>query len=116
MYDGRRGFVAPAIYTTFEWMPSTAKSDNSIYGVKIGYESVFNGGAGGIEVRYLKNADDNDVLITPKIGFGIGLVNLFYGYNFSTNKYPLARIGKHQFSLAVNTNLLFYQNRYEKKR
>ncbi len=113
-YDPRHGFAAYAVYTSVEWTPGKA-NEKSIIGVKAGAESVYNGGTMGIEVKYLTNGEENDVLITPKLGFGIGLVTLFYGYNFSTNKYPFDRIWKHQFSLAVNTNLFFYHSKYEKK-
>jgi hypothetical protein len=113
-YDARRGFVANAIYTSMEWTPSKG-IDKSVIGVKLGAESVFNGSTGGIEVKYLSNGNENDVVITPKFGFGVGVATLFYGYNFSTNKYPFDRIRKHQFSLAINTNLFFYSSKYEKK-
>ena len=114
IYEPRHGFVANAIYTCFEWTVGKA-GEKSIVGAKIGAESVFNGSTGGIEIKYLTNGDDDDIVITPKLGFGIGAATLFYGYNFSTNKYPYERIRKHQFSLAINTNLLFYNSKYEKK-
>jgi len=114
IYDARHGFVANTIYTCFEWTPGK-KEEGSVYGVKAGAESVFNGGTGGVEIKYLTNGDDEDVIITPKFGLGIGTVTLFYGYNISTNKYPFDRVRKHQFSLAINTNLLFYHSKYEKK-
>ena len=114
IYDARRGFVANAIYTSFEWTPSKGP-EKSIVGVKLGAESVYNGSTGGVEVKYLTNGDENDVVITPKFGFGLGVATIFYGYNFSTNRYPFDRIRKHQFSLAINTNLLFYSSKYEKK-
>ncbi|HEV7781098.1 MAG TPA: hypothetical protein VGO58_07510 [Chitinophagaceae bacterium] len=114
IYDSRHGFVANTIYTCFEWTPGR-KDSQSVYGVKAGAESVFNGGTGGIELKYLTNGDKEDFIITPKFGFGIGTVTLFYGYNISTNKYPFDRVRKHQFSLAINTNLLFYHSKYEKK-
>ena len=113
-YDPRRGFAANAIYTSVEWTPRKG-NEKAVIGVKIGAESVYNGGTGGIEVKYLTSVEENDVVITPKLGFGIGLFTFFYGYNFSTNKYPFDRIRKNQFSLAINTNLLFYHSKYEKK-
>jgi hypothetical protein len=109
-YDPRHGFAACAFYTCVEWTPGKA-NEKAIIGVKAGAESVYNGGTMGIEVKYLTNREENDVVITPKLGFGIGLVTLFYGYNFSTNKYPFVRIRKHQFSLAVNTNLFFHRSK-----
>jgi hypothetical protein len=114
IYDAREGFVAYSFYSLFEWTPSR-QDQKAITGVKLGCESVFNGSAGALEVKYLSNGEVDDVMITPKIGLGIGFINIFYGYNFSTNKYPFERIRKHQFSLVINTNLLFYANKYEKK-
>lgn len=114
IYEARHGFMVLNIYSAFEWVPASDE-EKAVYGVKAGYEIVNNGGAGAIEIKYLSNGDNEDVMITPKFGFGIGLANLFYGYNFSTNKYPFARIRKHQFSLMINTNLLFYHSKYEKK-
>ena len=114
-YDPRHGFTANAVYTSVEWTPEKG-NEKAIIGVKAGAESVYNGGTMGIEVKYLTNGDENDFAITPKLGFGLGLATLFYGYNFSKNKYPFDRIGKHQFSLAINTNLLFYSSKYEKKK
>ncbi len=113
-YDPRHGFLANAFYTSVEWTPGKG-NEKAVIGVKAGAESVYNGGTMGIEVKYMTNEDENDFVITPKIGFGIGLVTIFYGYNFSTNKYPFDRIRKHQFSLAINTNLFFYHSKYEKK-
>lgn len=111
IYDPRHGFAANAIYTSVEWTPGKG-NEKAIIGLKAGAESVYNGGTMGIEVKYLTNGAANDFVITPKLGFGIGLATLFYGYSFSTNTYPFDRIGKHQFSLAINTNLLFYASKY----
>ena len=114
LYDAREGFMVFTIYSSFEWVPASS-NQKAIYGVKAGYEIINNGGGGGIEIKYLSNAENYDVMITPRLGFGIGFVNLFYGYNFSTNKYPFSRIRKNQFSMVINTNLLFYASKYEKK-
>jgi hypothetical protein len=114
-YDSRHGFLANAFYTSVEWTPGKG-NEKAVIGIKAGAESVYNGGTMGIEIKYLTNSDKNDFVITPKLGFGIGLVTLFYGYSLSTNKYPFPRIGKHQFSLAINTNLLFYHSKYEEKK
>jgi hypothetical protein len=114
VFEATHGFMVFNIYSAFEWAPSGSK-DKAVYGPKLGYEIVTNGVAGAIEVKYLSNGDNDDVMITPKIGIGFGIVNLFYGYNFSTNKYPFERIRKNQFSLVFNSNLLFYGSKYEKK-
>ncbi|MFI5130241.1 MAG: hypothetical protein ACHQFX_09635 [Chitinophagales bacterium] len=115
IYEARHGYMAYAYYTTFEWTPSSPGKEQ-VYGIKGGAEIVNNGGTGGIEVKYLFNSLSNDVVITPKFGFGIGLLTLFYGYNFSTNKYPFPNIRQHQFSLAFNSNLIHHSRKYEKDR
>src|SRR5258705_10649458 len=63
------GYMVYNIYSSFEWVPST-KGEKPLYGALAGYEIVTNGGAGAIEVKYLANNETNDVIITPKIGFG----------------------------------------------
>lgn len=113
-YEARHGFMTSAFYTTFQWTPST-KGNDKVYAVKAGAEIINNGGGGGIELIYLFNSGNKDWVITPKLGWGIGFVNFFYGYNISTNKYPFPNIRKNQFSMAINTNLLFYSSKYEDK-
>lgn len=112
IYEARHGFMVFNIYSAFEWKPSTP-GEKPVYGTKLGYEIVNNGSAGGIEVKYQWNSEHEDVVFTPKFGFGIGFVNLFYGYNLSTNKYPFPTIRKHQFSLVINTNLFFYHLKHK---
>lgn len=114
-FDARHGFAAVAFYACAEWVPAK-NGGRDIIGPKLGAEMVYNGGTGGIEVTYLTDSRKNDVLITPKYGFGLGLVTLFYGYNISTNKYVLDRVRRHQVSLAFNTNMLFYQAKYDRRR
>jgi hypothetical protein len=106
-YHERRGFAATCFYLAYE--RTSASGDHPVNGFKIGIEGVVNGGTNGIEIRYLYNSlDSADVIITPKVGVGLGAATFFYGYNFSTNKRPFANLGRHQFSLAINTNILFY--------
>jgi hypothetical protein len=114
VYEARHGFMVSTLYAAFEWTPSIP-GQRPVYGIKAGAELVNNGGAGGIEIKYLTDSDSSDVVITPRFGFGLGFANIFYGYNFSTNKYPFPKIGKHQFSLVINTNILFYHSRSKKK-
>jgi len=114
-FDERHGFIVYNMYSSFEWIPST-KGEKAAHGALAGYELINNGVGGALEIKYLTNSDSTDFIITPKLGFGIGFVNLFYGYNFSTNKYPFPRIGRHQFSLVINTNALFYASKFEKNK
>jgi hypothetical protein len=114
IFEERHGFVAYATHASFHWVPARSGRE-TVYGIKAGFESVNNGGSGGIDLMYVWNNESKDVMIIPKIGFGLGMVNLFYGYAFSTSKYPLAGVRKNQFSLVFNTNLIFYQNKIEKE-
>lgn len=107
VYEARHGFMASAFYAAFERTAGTS-GETPVYGVKAGAELVNNGAGGTIEIKYLANSKKEDVVITPKFGFGLGFINIMYGYNFSTNKYPFPNIGKHQFSLVINTNILFH--------
>lgn len=107
LYEARHGFMVYTWYSTFEWTPAS-KGKEQVNAIKLGAELVNNGAAGGLEVKYLFNSQHEDVMITPKFGFGMGFVNLFYGYNFSTRKYPFSSIGKHQFSLAINSNIFHH--------
>jgi hypothetical protein len=98
IYEARHGFIVYTIYSAFEWVPGSSE-EKGVYGIKAGYEIVNNGGAGGIEVKYLSNGDNDDVMITPKIGFGIGPCQFILRIQFFYKQYPLSKIGKHQFSL-----------------
>jgi len=102
-FDSREGFGNLACYATYEWMPS-----NNIQGVKIGGEWCFNGGLIGVDLKFQSNDKVTDAVITPKYGLGFGFVNLFYGYNFSTNNYPFHSIGKSQFSLVFNLTKKYF--------
>ena len=108
----RSGFLATTWYAAFEWKPAT-RGSRPVSGIKVGAEMVNNGGTAGIEVKYQYGSDHNDVVITPKYGIGIGAATLFYGYNISTQKRPFINVGRHQFSLSFNTNILFYHMKYK---
>ncbi len=114
VYERRHGYMASTWYASVEWIPASY-SQKTAFGYKVGAELINNGGAGGIEVKYLTDGDKNDVVITPKYGIGLGVVNIFYGYNISTSKYPFPHIRKSQFSLTINTSMLFYSMKKENK-
>jgi|RhiMetdeSRZDD1v2_1073273.scaffolds.fasta_scaffold15951_6 hypothetical protein len=102
--DYREGFGNGALYAAFEWIPST-----NIYGAKIGGEMGQNLFMGGLDLKILTDNKNNDVVITPKIGLGLGFVNLYYGYNFSTNKYPFSSVGRDQFSIVFNITKKYFK-------
>lgn len=107
VYSAKHGYIVPTIYTAFEWIPATS-GQKPVYGIKAGVEMVNTGAAGGLEIKYLANSENEDLIFTPRLGFGLGFINFFYGYNLSTRKYPFPKIGKHQFSLVINSNIFFY--------
>ncbi|SEK74665.1 hypothetical protein SAMN04487910_1010 [Aquimarina amphilecti] len=100
------GFFSNNYYVAIEWSPIKAKD---VYGVKIGYEiNMIPLLSLGVEAKYQTNFDMNDFVITPKVGLGIfGDLNVFYGYNISTNGNPFPDIGKHQFSIVLNLHKNF---------
>lgn len=100
------GFASQAFYGAFEWVPTTKpKTGNHIFGIKAGYEINAGPLALGFEAKYQFDKDDSDFVITPKVGIGFfGVVNIFYGFNISTNDRPFSRIGKNQFSVNFNLN------------
>jgi hypothetical protein len=114
-YNPRHGFMVVAYYSSYEWMPASSEY-SAVQGIKVGAELINNGTGGGIEVKYQFNSGKEDIVITPKYGFGVGFANLFYGYNFSTRKRPFPQSGKHQFSLVFNTNILFHHSGKNKDR
>ena len=102
---GCTGFFSKAYYTSFEYSPET-KNNNDVFGFKAGWEANLSILAVALEAKYVTDLDvAKDFIIVPKIGFGIGYVNLMYGYAISTNHHPFSSIGKHQFSLIANLPL-----------
>ncbi|TKC13140.1 hypothetical protein FA048_05875 [Pedobacter polaris] len=105
------GYASKAYYTSVEWVPKFSNANNHIYGIKAGYELNARILALGLEAKYQTDFKDNDIILTPKIGVGVmGVLNLFYGYNISTNKSPFPYIRHHQFSIVCNFNNEFFKN------
>ncbi|WP_405246023.1 hypothetical protein [Cellulophaga sp. Asnod2-G02] len=103
---GHTGFFSNDIYSALEWTPSLGKD---IYGLKIGYEINAYLLNLGLEAKYLSDFEEQDFVITPKIGLGLyGDVNIFYGYSISTPKNPFSKdIGRHQLSILLDLNKHF---------
>jgi hypothetical protein len=105
------GYASKAYYTSLEWVPRFSTASLNVYGIKAGYEINLRVLALGVEAKYQTDFDSNDLVITPKIGLGVmGIVNLFYGYDISTNKSPFAGVRHQQFSLVGNFNKQFFKN------
>lgn len=105
---GCTGFFSKDFYTALEWTPN--KLDD-VYGLKVGFEANAMLINVALEVKYQTDFKQNDFVITPKVGLGVfGEINLFYGYNISTNSSPFHAVGQHQFSLVINIHRYFMDN------
>lgn len=98
-------FAASSFYFVTEWTPPPSAERKQIFGFKGGLELVRDLSANCIEFKYQTDFDKTDFVITPKIGLGLSSLNIYYGYNFSFNKYPFPNIWKHQFSLSFKSNV-----------
>lgn len=103
-FDRKEGFGNGILYSSFEWTPV-----KNVYGIKVGGELGSNLSMLCVELKHQFTDAENDFVISPKIGLGIGFANLYYGYNFSTSKYPFEGIGKHQFSIIFNVTPKYFR-------
>lgn len=103
-FDRKEGFGNGIVYSSLEWTPV-----KNIYGIKVGGELGSNFSMLCIELKHQFSATENDFVISPKIGLGIGFANLYYAYNFSTSKYPFEGIGKHQISITFNVTRKYFR-------
>lgn len=87
-FVGCTGFFSKAYYTSFEYSPEI-KNNNDVFGFKAGWEANLSILAVALEAKYV-----TDFVLVPKIGLGIGYVNLMCGYAISTNHHPFSSIGK----------------------
>lgn len=98
--------AAMCFYTSAEWFPTILPvKEVNVYAFKAGFELTGHLQVGAIEIKYQSDfLNRHDFVITPKLGLGLfGSINILYGYNFSTNKYPFnEETGKHQISLVFN--------------
>lgn len=93
-------------YASLEWIPTVLpEKSRNIYGAKIGGEIAANYLNYGLELKYQSDGKKQDLVVTPKAGLGFfGLVEVFYGYNFSFNKHPFEYAAQNQLSLIININ------------
>jgi hypothetical protein len=101
---GCTGFFSKSYYSSVEYTPKTGIY-NPIFGLKVGFEANLSIIAVAIETKYQTNFEDKNFVITPKIGIGVGYINLMYGYGVSVNKNPFPNIGNHQLHLIFNLPL-----------
>lgn len=104
-FDSRFGSGNGIIYSTWEWLP-----EEKINGVKVGAELSQQLGALGLDIKYQFSNEAYDIVLTPKIGLGLGFLNVFYGYNLSVHKNPFNRMGNHQFSFVFNLTRKYFKN------
>lgn len=101
------GFFGKTYYSSLEFMSKT-ENYKAVYGLKVGIDYNLSILAIGLETKYQTNFDQKDFLISPKIGLGFGLINVFYGYNISLND-RLPNTNKHFFSLVANIPITSYE-------
>jgi hypothetical protein len=109
-YTSDTGFAGRAMYVSAEWAPAFKNYQDNIYAAKLGYE--LSGGALGIglEAKYQTDFDDNDMVITPRVGFSAAAtISIYYGYNFSTGDYPFGRMTQNQVTVVFNLNRYNYK-------
>ena len=97
----RHGGQGSSIYAAFASFPAFHERDHTVSGFRFGTEFYGTGGFIGVEVSPLWGGHRQDILIAPKIGFGVPTTSLFYAYHFSTNEWAVARVGRHQIGLQV---------------
>ena len=100
------GIYGYDIYTTFAFFPAFKSRHDPVIAVNIGALLCGSGAVLGAEMKYVKSKIADDVMFIPKIGLGIGVLHLTYGYALSFNKYPVDGIGKNV--VALHVNLPFY--------
>lgn len=93
-------------YLSLAAHPAFRKDKHFVWAAKAGGHFCSRGSVLGTDLIYAWDKDQYDVLITPKIGYGLSLLYVTYGYAFSTRSHILDRVGGHQVSLQVN--LPFY--------
>ena len=98
------GYASSTYYTSIEWIPTILPNKpKNMYGLKVGYEINARTLALGVEAKYQTDFVKNNIVFTPKVGFGLlGIINLFYGYNISVIPNSFQEISKNQFSIIVN--------------
>jgi hypothetical protein len=106
------GYASSAYYGAIEWTPDfLPEKPRHTYGFKLGYEINLRALALGLEAKYQSDNNNNNYVITPKIGIGVmGIVNLFYGYNIYLKDNFISYTGPHQFSLTANLSRRILQS------
>ena len=102
LWAADHGYVGFMLYTAFSMFPAMHSDAKAVPGAKIGAELFASGGLLGLEISSYWADRNNDVMLTPRVGLGFGLVNLSYAYSISTNSRPFSQIGKHAIALQCN--------------
>lgn len=80
---------------------SNLKSENFIWGPKVGYEVAGTTVLRLSAVNYFDKGNV-DVRLLPEVGLSIcGTVSILYGYNIPLNDYQSSNVGYHKFSLCI---------------
>lgn len=83
---------------------TTYKDGTTFYGYKTGVELMVNTGIYAFEIKSLTDFSSGitQTYVTPKIGLGLGFVNVLYGYNTFRKWKNTYDIGRHQVALSIN--------------
>lgn len=92
-------------YGAFTSFSAFRRREHTVSGLRMGAEFFGMGGFLGLEVSPLWGGGKQDVLITPKYGIGVPTASLYYAYHFSTNRWAVGRVGRHQVGLQVSPYL-----------
>jgi hypothetical protein len=80
-------------------------NSNIFYGVKAGFETSWAFFMWALELKFVSDNKDAQLIFTPKLGLSVlGVVNILYGYNLPDKKLKFNGLGHHQISLIVNIN------------
>ena len=104
IYSDEFLYFAPTFYASYGYSGKYNKHIKNLHTFNLGFDYIKDGGVLGLNVSYQSDGGKNDILISPKIGFGLSALYFYYSYCFSTENYPFSNFGKHQFGLIINTN------------
>jgi hypothetical protein len=89
-------------YAAGVFFPKWKNSYENVYGYKIGANFHGNMFHFGADVQVLNTATKNDVLFTPRFGFGISSLYVSYGYSYSKNKFNITGLARNSVSMSLN--------------
>lgn len=111
IYSDEFLYFAPTFYVSYGYSSKYNRHINNIHSFNLGFDYIKDGGVLGLNVSYQSDGGNSDILISPKIGFGLSALYFYYSYCFSTENYPFSNFGKHQFGLIINSNQFHHKKK-----